>query len=80
MTVFGSLPSTLGKRHISIVTTRNVIWTFFGDPPPHHPLLETPRTFFDSAKAPEALFILQALRLNVVYKSINVHFGQGRTW
>ena len=25
---------------------------------------------------PEALFILQALRLSVVYKSVNVHLGQ----
>ena len=40
--------------------------------------LEMSRTFFDSAKAPEVLFILQALRLSVVYKSINVHFGQGQ--
>ena len=35
----------LGKRHISILSTRNVIWTFFWRPPPT--LLETSRTFFD---------------------------------
>ena len=40
--------------------------------------LETSRNFFDSAEAPEALFILKALRLSVVYKSINVHLGQGQ--
>ena len=46
---------------------------FLGTPPPP---LETSRTFFDSAEAPEALFILQALGLSVVYKSINIHLGQ----
>ena len=41
--------------------------------------LETSRTFFDSVKAPEALlFILQDLRLSVVYKSIIVRLGQGQ--
>ena len=40
-----------------------------GDPPP--PPLETSRTFFDFFR-----FILQALRLTVVYKSIKVHLGQ----
>ena len=38
-------------------------------PPP----LETSRTFFDSTEAPEALFIVQALRLSAVYKSIKAH-------
>ena len=47
-----------GKRHISILFTRNVIWTFFWRPPP--PPLEMSRTFFGSAEAPEALFILHA--------------------
>ena len=45
-------------------------------PPP--PPFEMSRTFFCSAEVPEALFILQALRLSVVYKSINVHLGQGQ--
>ena len=53
---------------------------FSGYSPPTTPplLFETSRTFFSCAKAPEALFILQALRLSVVYKSINVHLGQGQ--
>ena len=42
------------------------------------PPLETSRTFFDSAEAPEALFILQVLGLSVVYKSINIRLGQGQ--
>ena len=46
------------------------------NPPP--PPLETSRTFFDSIEVPEASLILQALRLSVVYKSINVHLGQGQ--
>ena len=47
---------------------------------PYHPPLpfEMSRTFFSSAESPEPLFILQALRLSVVYKSINVHLGQGQ--
>ena len=40
--------------------------------------LETSHTFFDSAEAPKALFIVQALRLSAVYKSIKVHLGQGQ--
>jgi hypothetical protein len=41
-----------------------------GDPPfPPPRALETPHTVFDSADAPEALFILQTLKLSVVYKS-----------
>ena len=53
---------------------------FSADPPPPTPPppFETSRTFFSSAEAPEALFILQALRLSVVYKSMNVHLGQGQ--
>ena len=47
----------LGKRHISILSTKNVIWTFFWRPP--QPPLETSRTFFDTAETPETLFILQ---------------------
>ena len=43
-------------------------------PPP----LETSRTFFDFAETPVALFILQALRLSVVYESIKVHLGQSQ--
>ena len=66
----------LRERHISILSTRNVIWTFFWRPPP--PPLETSRTFFDTTEAPEALFIVQALRLSAVYKSIKVHLGQGQ--
>ena len=46
---------------------------FPGTSPPTHPQLETSHT-----TAPEALFISQALRLNVLYKSINVHLGQGQ--
>ena len=42
------------------------------------PPLETSRTFFDSTEAPEALFIVQALRLSAVYKSIKAHLGQGQ--
>ena len=48
-----------------------------GDPPPHPPL-ETSRTFFDTTEAPAALFIVQALRLSAVYKSIKVHLRQGQ--
>ena len=66
----------LGKHHISILSTRNVIWTFFWRPPPLP--LETSRTFFDSAEAPKALFIVKALRLSAVYKSIKVHLEQGQ--
>ena len=36
------------------------------------------RTFFNSAEAPEALFIMQALKFSAVYKSIKVHLGQGQ--
>ena len=66
----------LRERHISILSTRNVIWTFFWRLPP--PPLETSRTFFDTIEAPEALFIVQALRLSAGYKSIEVHLGQGQ--
>ena len=67
----------LGKRQILTLSTRNVIWTFFwGHAPP--PPSETSRTFFDSAEASEALFIVRALRLSAVYKSINVHLRQGQ--
>ena len=45
-----------------------VIWTFFRRPPP--PL--------GTAEASGALFIMQALRLSAVYKSIKVHLGQGQ--
>ena len=45
---------------------------------PHTLPLEMSRTFFDSVEAPEALLILQALRLSVVYKSIRVHLEQGQ--
>ena len=38
--------------------------------------LETSHTFFDSAEAPKALFIVQVLRLSAVYKRIKVHLGQ----
>ena len=41
-------------------------------PPP----LETSRTFFDTVEAPEALFIVQALRLSAVYKSLKIHLGK----
>ena len=66
----------LAKRHISILSTRDVIWTFFGTTPSP---LEKSRAFLDSAGAPEVLFIVQALRLSTVYKSIKVHLWQGRT-
>ena len=68
--------ANLGKRHISILSTRNVIWTLFCRLP--HPPLEASRTFFDTVEAPEALFILQALRLSAVYERIKVHLGQGQ--
>ena len=54
-----------------LLSKRNVSYRFYpretsygrsSDPPP--PLLETSRTFFDFAEGPEALFILQALRLS----------------
>ena len=52
---------------------------FSGDPPPTNaPFLKRHALFSALAEAPEALFILQALRLSVVYKSINVHLGQGQ--
>ena len=65
-----------GKRHISILSTRNVIWTLLWRSP--HPPLETSRTFFDTAEAPGALFIVQALRFSAVSKTIKVHLGQGQ--
>ena len=34
-----------------------------------HPPLETSRTFFDTAEAPGALFIVQALRFSAVSKN-----------
>ena len=49
---------------------------FLETPPP--PPLQTSCTFFDYVEAPEALLILQALGLSVVYKSIKVHLGQGQ--
>ena len=45
-----------------------------GDPPP---LLETSRTFFDTAEAPEALIFFHVEGLSDVYKSLKVHLGQG---
>ena len=47
-------------------------------PTPPHPSLETSRTSFNSVKASEALLILHALKLSVVYESINVHLGQSQ--
>ena len=49
---------------------------FSGDLP--SPLWNIALRNFDSAEAPEELFILQTLRLNIVYKSIKVHLGQGQ--
>ena len=71
------IPLDLGKRHILILSTRNIIWTLFWRPPSPPPL-ETSHTFFDTAEAPGALFIVQALRLSAVYKSMQVHLGQGQ--
>ena len=51
-------------------------------PPPPPAPLQTSRTFFRLSKAPEALFIAQALRLSVVYNSINlikVHLGPDKS-
>ena len=45
-------------------------------PPP--PLLETSRTFFDFPEARVALFILQPLRLSVVYEGVKEHLGQSQ--
>ena len=61
-----------GKRHISILSTRDVIlWTFFWRPPSSS--LGMSRTFLDSARP-----LRHYLRLSAVYKSINVHLGQGQ--
>ena len=69
---------TLGKRHISILSTRNVTWTFFWRPP-NPSLLRNVTLFFRLCETPEALLILQALRLmSVVHKRIKVHLGQGQ--
>ena len=67
----------LVKRYILILSTRNVIWTFFLRPPTPPPLRNVTH-FFDSAEAPEAMLILQALRLSVVHKGIKVNLGQGQ--
>ena len=57
---------------------RNVIWTFFsGDPPPPPPLRNVTH-FFRLYEVHEALLILQAIRLSVVYKRVKVHLGQGQ--
>ena len=50
-----------------ILSTRNVMW--HGRSSRDQPPLKTSRTFFDSAGAPEAIFIVQALRSRAVYKS-----------
>ena len=47
------------------------------EPPPPSPL-ERSRAFLDSAGGPEVLFIVQALRLSAVYKSIKIHLGQSQ--
>ena len=54
--------------HIDFVHEKRHMDVFFSGSPP--PPLETSRTFFDSAEATiaKALFILQALRLSVVYR------------
>ena len=62
--------------HIDFVHEKRHMDVFLGTP--FTPPLETLRTFFNSAEAPEALFILQALGLSVVYKSTNIHLGQGQ--
>ena len=49
--------TALGKRHISILSTRTSYGRSSGDPPLP---LETSRTFFDTAEAPEALSMLKA--------------------
>ena len=63
--------------HIDFVHEKRHVDVFFWESPP----LETSRTFFDSAEATiaKALFILQALRLSVVYISINVNWDKART-
>ena len=66
-----------GKRHISILSMRNVIWTFFWRPTTPTPLRNVTH-FFRLYEAHEALLILQAIRLSVVYKRIKVHLGQGQ--
>ena len=43
-----------------------------------HPPLRNVTHFFRLCETHEALLILQALRLSVVYKRIKVHFGQGQ--
>ena len=54
--------------HIDFVHEKRHMDVFLETPPP--PFLEASRTFFDTTEALEALFIVQALRLGAVYKSI----------
>ena len=62
--------------HIDFVHEKRHMDVLLESPPPP---LETSRTFFDSAEASEALFIVQAsLRLRAMNKSIKVHMGQGQ--
>ena len=49
---------------------------FPGDPPP--PPFRNVTHFFRLCEAPEALLILQALRLSVVHKRMKVHLRQGQ--
>ena len=52
--------------HVDFVyEKRHVAWTFFSRPTP----LKNVTHFFDFAGAPEAIFIVQALRSRAVYKS-----------
>ena len=63
--------------HIDFVHKKCHMYVFLETHPP--PLLgDVTHFFFNSVKASEALLILQALKLSVVYKSINVHLGQSQ--
>ena len=63
--------------HIDFVHEKRHMDVLLETPHPPPPL-ETSHTFFDSAEASEALFIVQALRLRAVNKSVKVHLGEGQ--
>ena len=64
----------LEKRHISILPTRNVMWTLFWRPPP----LRNVTHFFRFCRGPCAIIYLAGFKSEVVYKSIKVHLRQNQ--
>ena len=71
------LPGVSEALHTDFVHEKRHMDFFLETPPPPPPLRNVTH-FFDSAEAPEAMLILQALRLSVVHKGIKVNLGQGQ--